>query len=342
MADNEAAVLPALKAYPFTIEKAPKPQPGPGQLVIKNAAVAINPADWKIQTHGGWPDKYPFVLGLDAAGIVEDVGPDVTRFKKGQRVIAHCSGLLTRDPAYGAFQLYPLVYEAQVAEIPDSLPFEQGVVLPLGISTAAAGLYPEDCLNLSLPAVDGAEKTGQTLLVWGGASSMGATTIQLAVASGLSVVTTASPHNNDFVLSLGADAVFDYRSPSIVEDIANALADTKFVGVYDAISEEPSFNAVAAILDRLNSTVKVISVLPYGQPTERFAPKFVHASSLIQDPNRDVGEWVWGTYVPQALAKGTLKPKPDPYVVGSGLKDIQHGVDLLKKGVSAQKLVVTL
>ncbi|GAB1218206.1 hypothetical protein ATERTT37_007459 [Aspergillus terreus] len=290
-------------------------------------------------TEGGWPNKYPLVLGLDAAGIVEDVGPDVTRFKKGKRVIAT---LLALDPAYGAFQLYPLVHEAQVAEIPDSLPFEQGVVLPLGISTAASGLYPEDCLNLPLPAVDGAKKTGQTLLVWGGASSMGATTIQLAVASGLTVVTTASPRNHDFVLSLGADAVFDYRSPSVVGDLANALASTEFVGVYDAISEEPSFNAISAILDRLNSTVKVISVLPCQHPTERFAPKFIHATSLVQDANRGIGEWVWGTYVPQALAKGTLKPKPDPCVVGTGLKDIQHGVDLLKKGVSAQKLVVTL
>lgn len=68
----------------------------------------------------------------------------------------------------------------------------------------------------------------------------------------------------------------------------------------------------------------------------------VHAFSIMQDPNRAIGEWIWGTYVPQALAKGTLKPKPDPCVVGTGLKDIQHGVNLLKKGVSAQKLVVTL
>lgn len=187
---------------------------------------------------------------------------------------SHCSVLLTLDPAYGAYQLYPLVHEAQVAGIPDSLPFEQGVVLPVAISTAASGLYPADCLNLPLPAVDGAKKTGQTLLVWGGASSVGATAIQLAVASGVTVVTTASPRNNDFVLSLGADSVFDYRSANVVEDIVNALADTEFVGVYDAISEEPSFNAISAILDRLNATVKVISVLPCEHPTERFAPNF--------------------------------------------------------------------
>ncbi|KAL4894845.1 chaperonin 10-like protein [Aspergillus ambiguus] len=342
MAENEAATITAPTAHPFTIENVPKPQPGPGQLVIRNAAVAINPADWKVQTFGGYPNKYPFILGHDAAGIVEEVGPNVTRFKKGQRVIAHCSGFLTRDAANGGFQLYPMVNESLTAEIPESLPFEQAVVLPLVISTAASGLYPEDCLNLPLPVVDGVKKTGQTLLVWGGASSTGSTTIQLAVASGLTVVTTASPSNHDFVLSLGAQAVFDYRSPSVVEDIANALTNTEFVGVYDAISEEPSFKAISAILDRLETAVKVISVLPYDKPTEHFAPKFVMAFGLIQEPNREIGEWIWGTYVPQALEKGSLKPKPDPYVVGTGLKDIQHGVDVLKKGVSAQKVVVTL
>jgi hypothetical protein len=90
---------------------------------------------------------------------------------------------MTQSPANGAFQLYPATDEALVAEIPDSLAFEQAVVLPLAVSTASAGLYRRDYLNLPLPSADDVKSTGQVLLVWGGASSVGATTIQLAVAS---------------------------------------------------------------------------------------------------------------------------------------------------------------
>lgn len=181
---------------------------------------------------------------------------------------------MTQDPANAAFQSYPVVTEQLVSELPDGLTFEQGAVLPLAISTACAGLYRKDYLGLPLPQVENVTATGQTLLVWGGSSSVGATAIQLAVASGLTVISTASSENHDFVKSLGANAVFDYRSDTVVEDIVNALGNAKLAGVYDAISEGASFKAVAAILDGLNATVNVACVLPYDQPTERFAPKY--------------------------------------------------------------------
>ena len=187
---------------------------------------------------------------------------------------SHCNALMTQDPANAAFQLYPVVTESLVAELPDSLTFEEGVVLPLAISTACAGLYRNDYLDLPLPSITGVKPSGKTILVWGGASSVGATAIQLAVASGITVLTTASMANHDMVKSLGAHIVFDYKSPSVVEDVVNALANTNFVGVYDAISEDVSFNAVSAILDELKTTVNVASVLPCHQSTERFSPKY--------------------------------------------------------------------
>jgi NADPH:quinone reductase-like Zn-dependent oxidoreductase len=144
---------------------------------------------------------------------------------------------MTQDPANSAFQLYTVVTEALVAEIPDSLELKRAVVLPLAVSTACAGLYRKDYLSLPLPSVSEAKKTGQTILIWGGASSVGATAIQLAVASGLNVISTASVANHEFVKSLGADAVFDYRSPTVVDEIAKAVTNTEFVGVYDAIGE---------------------------------------------------------------------------------------------------------
>ncbi|KAF9631065.1 hypothetical protein BFW01_g1927 [Lasiodiplodia theobromae] len=342
MIQNEAAWLLSPSEHPFTIKEAPKPTAGIGEIVIKNAAVSINPVDWKIQAYGRYLSRYPFILGEDAAGLVEHVGTSVTRFKKGDRVIAHCHGLMTANPANSAFQTYTVVTDSLVSPIPDSMSFEQAVVLPLAVSTACAGLYPKDLLNLPLPSASKPEKNGKTVLIWGGASSVGATAIQLAAASGATIITTASPANHEFVKSLGADFVFDYRSPTVVEDIANTLNETDFVGVYDAIGEDPSFDAVSAILDRLNKRVPVAAVLPSNKSTEQFAPVYVVAFAIVQEPNQHIGEWIWKKFIPEALANGSFQAKPDPSVTGHGLENIQNALDVQRKGVSAKKIIVTL
>lgn len=179
---------------------------------------------------------------------------------------------MTGNPVNSAFQTYTVASDALASPIPDDMSFEQAVVLPLAISTASAGLYPKDLLGLPLPSPNESKKNGKTVLIWGGASSVGACAIQLAAASGATVITTASPANHELVRSLGADLIFDYRSPTVVGDIASALRNTNFAGVYDAIGEEPSFNAVSAILDKLGKKVPVASVLPSGKSTEWFAP----------------------------------------------------------------------
>lgn len=112
--------------------------------------------------------------------------------------------------------------------------FEDAAVLPLAVSTAAAGLYQpkkEICLELDLPSTK-PSKSGKTLLVWGGSASVGTAAIQLAVASGLTVVTTCSERNFGLVQKLGAKA-FDYNSPSIVGDLIAELGKGDFVGGYD-------------------------------------------------------------------------------------------------------------
>lgn len=86
MTPNKAAWIKAIH-QPLTVDSAPYPTPGPGELVVKNAFVAVNPVDWKIQESGGFLTEYPWILGTDVAGEVVEVGARVTRFKKGDRVI---------------------------------------------------------------------------------------------------------------------------------------------------------------------------------------------------------------------------------------------------------------
>ncbi|WP_250031141.1 hypothetical protein [Paractinoplanes maris] len=95
-------------------------------------------------------------------------------------------------------------------------------MLPLGVSAAACSLFQSSHLGLRHPAA-GAPPTGETVLVWGGSTSAGSNAIQLAVAAGYDVITTASPRNADRLADLGAARVFDYRSPAVAVPRASVV-----------------------------------------------------------------------------------------------------------------------
>ncbi len=113
--------------------------------------------------------------------------PNVTTFKEGDRVIGFTAGFTTKKDTDNAFQTYTVLDTSTISKIPDSISFENGVVLPLSVSTAASGLFNPDFLNLRLPTEPAQEPASETLLVWGGASSVGSSVIQLAVAAGYEV-----------------------------------------------------------------------------------------------------------------------------------------------------------
>ncbi|KAK2770636.1 zinc-binding oxidoreductase [Colletotrichum kahawae] len=338
MPTNRAAWLTEPKAYPFQIKEAPFPAAGPGEVVIRNVVTALNPAEWKIQDLGVIVQKYPTILGADAAGYIEEVGEGVKHLQKGQRVIGYCTGLGLQNHEFGTFQLYSKATANLVSPIPDDMSFEAASVLPLAIATASVGLYKKKYLSLPLPTLKPV-MTGRTLLVWGGASSVGGTAVQLAVASGLRVITTASKANFDKVKKLGADTVLDYHSESVVDDVISVLSGTDLAGVYDAISSPQSLQPIGAILDKLGSQ-KVATVLPVeGDFGKNALMSFETAFQITENPE-EIGVPVWRDFVPGALENGQLKPRPDPEVVGKGLESIQAGLERLKKGVSATKLVI--
>lgn len=175
--------------------------------------------------------------------------------------------------ANAAYQTFSVALERLVAALPSHLSFEEGAVMPLAISTAAAGLYLPEYLDLPLPSST-PRPTDKTLLVWGGSSSVGATAIQLATASGMKVIATASQSNHDFVRSLGAVEVFDYKSPFVVQGLVARLQDSKLVGIYDAIGETSSLTSLATIVNHLARPIKSVTVHPCESPTQYFAPSY--------------------------------------------------------------------
>lgn len=181
------------------------------------------------------------------------------------------------DPAFGGFQLYPTLFASLVCPIPDSLSFDEAAVAPLAVTTAAVNLYHRSHLGLPLPSLN-PQPSGKAILVWGGSSSVGSTAIQLSVASGLEVISTASKLNHSLVKSVGATTVLDYKSPTIVQDVVSVLSGRELVGIFDAISEPESMRPVSEILDQVGSHKVGLVVPPTIELSKNFIPTLCKAS----------------------------------------------------------------
>jgi NADPH:quinone reductase-like Zn-dependent oxidoreductase len=223
--------------------------------------------------------------------------------------------------------------------IPDSLSFTDASVLPQSVSTAGAALYEKNMFAFSYPSNDVTPRDGEVVFVWGGSSSVGSSAIQLARASGYEVFTTASKHNHDKVSELGATHIFDHATPTVVDDVNAALKGKKLVGVFDCISKDETIAASSKIA-KTAGLDKIIGVLPGKEGKEEGVEyKSVFGAS---PQSSEVGPAVYANYLKEALEKGTFLARPKPEVVGHGLEYVQQGLDTLKGGVSAKKLVVTL
>lgn len=137
-----------------------------------------------------------------------------------------------------------------------------GVVLPLGISTASAGLFQKDFLNLPFPSPEQQppKPLNRVLLIWGGSSSVGSCAIQLAKAAGATIITTASPKNFAYVKALGAEEVFDYRAEDVEDQIVNWLQSKTVLGAFHAVGENGAVQTCARVVDRSQGKAIVVSV----------------------------------------------------------------------------------
>jgi NADPH:quinone reductase-like Zn-dependent oxidoreductase len=260
---NRAAILTEAKAHPVKIDDFPMPEAGPHQMIVKNHAVALNPADAIVQTTGVLIQQYPAILGEDLAGEVVSVGPDVTRFKVGDRVVAVAADIKFTEPVpyLGSFQLYCRVNDDFAAKLPDNVSAVEACVLPLCLCTAAASVLFKQNLALPYPELN-PKPTGTVVLIWGASSSVGSCAVQLALAGGCEVATTSSAHNMKYCSDLGAAHTFDYKSPTIVDDVVNALKGKKSAGVFCCVQDPESIKNCARIASKLGGNKFVATVLP--------------------------------------------------------------------------------
>ncbi|VDB91638.1 unnamed protein product [Peniophora sp. CBMAI 1063] len=354
-----ALLLPAVGAD-FTVGTRATPTPGPGQVLVRNKAVALNPIERLVKQTGFLIGEYgfPAVVGSDGAGEIAALGPDVAGWKTGDRVLYQS----WYNPDRGTFQEFTIADAVRVAKIPDDISFESAATVPLTLATAAIGAYKERASTLRPNGHDlgGAGLTppweaggrgkyaGKVALVLGGSSSVGRFAIQLAKLSGFStIITTASKRNEAYCKDAGATHVIDYKNVPYA-DLPAALhkivGDEPIAYIYDAASSPESQKTGWGVLSAGGAMVVVLPPSPEihapGKDDEK-GRRLVSVFGNFNDPdNQEFGKGLYAKLT-ELLEKGELKPN-QPEVVGQGLDAISAGLDKLGKGISGVKLVVTL
>ena len=206
----------------------------PYQLRIKLAAAGVNPIDTKLRTKPiYYPDRLPAILGCDGAGVVDEIGEQVTRFKVGDMVYFNNGGI-GLEP--GCYAEYTLLHEDCCAAKPANLSMQDSAALPLVLITAWEALIEKAHLQ-----------AGQTVLIHGGAGGVGHIAVQLAQHLGARVAVTVSDDKKAALTqALGAEKIIRYKKQNFVEEVM-AWTDKQGVDVVlDTVGGETFIKSLAA------------------------------------------------------------------------------------------------
>jgi len=308
----------------------PKPQATDSQVLVKAGAVAVNPIDTYIR--GGapyWQLPVPFIIGCDLAGTVEEVGPQVKRFKKGDRVWCSNQGLQGRQ---GTFAEYCAVDENRLYPTPAGVSDDAVAASALVGITAHLGLFREAKL-----------KKGETLFVNGGTGGVGSMVVQMAKAAGARVIATAGSAEKCAALkALGADAAVNYKTDDILAAVKAFSAEG--VKIYWETTREPDFDKIVSYLAERGRVILMAG--RDARPPFPVGPFYVKGCSLhgfvvfkatpdeMRASAEDINRWLSG---------GQLKPnisKVFPLSQAAAAHKLQEENTLQKNGTLAGKIVL--
>ncbi len=246
---------------------AAKPSPGPKDLLVKVRAVGVNPVDTKVRKMiGAAALDTPKILGWDAAGVVEEVGAEVTGFAPGDEVFY--AGDVTRP---GSNSEYQAVDFRIAARKPRTWSFAEAAAMPLVSLTAWELLFERMGAD-----ADGNDR-GKALLIINGAGGVGSAMIPLARRAGLAVFATASrPETKEWCLSLGADHVLNHREP--LRPQAEALGITEFPFIANLFDTEAYWDITADLIAPLGALGLIVenkNPINIGNPIRLKSPRIV-------------------------------------------------------------------
>ena len=228
------------------LREIPKPElPSSHHLRVKLAAAGVNPLDTKLRANPVYhPDKLPAILGCDGAGIVEEIGGAVTRFKPGDAVY-FCNGGLGDEP--GCYAEYTTLHEEYCAAKPANLSLEDSAALPLVLLTAWESLIERANLQ-----------AGQTILIHAAAGGVGHVALQLAHHLGANIAATVNNEENiGLAHGLGAEKIIEYREQDFVQETLNWTGGKGADVVFDTVGGETFLRSLNAV--RIGG--KLVSIL---------------------------------------------------------------------------------
>jgi NADPH2:quinone reductase len=315
---------------PLVLREVPRPQAGPGQVLVRVCASGVNPLDVKIHD-GSAPHArvdVPAILGIDIAGTIEEVGPEVSGFVPGDDVFGATGGV---GALQGSLAEYAAVDAALLAHKPASLSMREAAALAHTFITAWEGLVDRAGL-----------RAGQTVLIHGGAGGVGNVCVQLARALGATTFATGSAEDTDVIFSYGATPI-DYRATSPDQYVTAHTGGEGFDVIYDTVG--------GPVLDASFATARlysghVVSALGWGShslaPLSFRGATYSGVFTLIPMLTGK-GRAHHGEILEQATIlaeRGLLRPRLDPTIFHLETANEAHA--LLRSGATNGKLVVSI
>lgn len=311
-----------------TIEDAERPVPEGDQVLVRVEAASVNRADldnlyaryWFMRLFLGMRRPRERRIGLDVAGVVGSVGPDTSRFRIGDRVFADLYSF-----GQGAFAEYACAPERAFAVIPDAMPAEAAACLPHSAVLAVQGLRWRDGRTIG---------PGDRVLVDGASGNVGPFAVQIARSMGADVTGTCSADKMDFVRSLGADHVLDYRATDYTR------AGRRYDWILDVDSHHPILHARRAL--KPNGTYVTL-----GGSMGRLLAALVLGPVIGRATGKRMGllTW-WEPFKPEDVATlaglfeaGQLTPAIDRRF---SLEEVVEALRLVDEGRAKGKVVITV
>jgi NADPH:quinone reductase-like Zn-dependent oxidoreductase len=196
-------------------ERVPRPEPSPGEVLVKVKAAGVGPWDgWIRAGKSALPQPLPLTLGSDLSGEIVAMGPDVSELRVGEQVYG-----VTNPRFIGAYAEYALAHAEMVSRKPTSLTHVEAAAVPVVSVTAWQALFDHAQL-----------KAGQTVVIRGAAGNVGSYALQLARRAGVQTIATVATAEMSFVRELGANTVIDYRTQRFDEKVRDVDAVIDLVG----------------------------------------------------------------------------------------------------------------
>ncbi|KAI1385652.1 GroES-like protein [Hypoxylon trugodes] len=342
---------------------APVPSLSPDMILVKTAAVAVNPVDTKLLDYSATSGA---VIGHDFAGTIVALGADAEaagRLALGDRVAGLVHGMNKLQPEIGAFAEYVGAHADLVLKIPDHMSFEDAASLGVGVATAALAIFGELGIPMPIVPVEKPELTEheedprQYVLVAGGSTASGTRAIQLLKHAGFSPIATCSPANFELALRFGADKIFDYHSPTCAADI-RAYTRNELASALDCVTQADTTQLCYAAIGRAGG--RYVSLDPFQKAVVRTRPLTIDPSWVLaltifgrevalegdygreaRPQDRQLGKQVFAI-VQDLLDRGLIDTHPIKLMPG-GWEGVIEGVEMLQtQNPSGYKLVYSI